>query len=121
MIAITIGNITNTLTGFDDKDNQYTLVDMSNSIASGSGLSALHAMGLLTFRVPFIRLSPQGVPDLKIYMVAGISADGTFSMMINLPTGGEWLVDSDQLNSELSEAELELLKFSIPEHKFKVV
>ena len=121
VIAIAIDAVTNTLTGFDDKANQYTVVDMSNSVATGAGLSALYALGLLTFRVPFVRLSPQGTPDLKVYMVAGISEDGTFSMMINLPTGGEWVVNSELLNSELSDAELALFNFSIAEHKFKVV
>jgi len=117
LIAIAIDAVTNTIADFDDKDNQHTVNENSNSVASGSGLTALYAMGLKKFRVPFVRTDT----NRKAYMIADITADGSFSITINFKTGGEWVVNSELLNSELSDEELALFKFSIAEHKFKVV
>jgi hypothetical protein len=117
IIEISIDNVTNTLVGFDDKEHQYTLAELTESIATGTGLSILHDMGLTRFRVPFVRTDTQR----KAYMVSDISADGSFSMNINFKTGGEWVVNTDLLNSELSEEELAVFKFKIDKHKFKVI
>ncbi len=114
---ITISAVTNILTDFDDSDNQYTVIENSNSIASGGGLISLYDMGLTKFRVPFVRTDT----GRKSYMVADIAQDGSFSITLNFKTGGEWIVNTELLNSELSEAELSLFSFSIAEHKFKVV
>jgi len=117
VIAIAIDSVSNKLDGFDTKKNNYTVVESSNSVASGAGLSTLFDMGLKKFRVPFVRTDTQR----KAYMIADILADGTFSITMNFKTGGEWVVNSDLLNSELTTEELSLFKFSIDEHKFKVV
>jgi len=117
IIDISINKPSNTLADFDDKDTQYTVTENTDSIATGTGLSDLYALGLKRFRVPFVRTDT----NRKVYMVADIAADGTFTITVNFKTGGEWIVNSDLLNSELSQEELALFKFRIAEHKFKVV
>ncbi|PAJ72296.1 hypothetical protein CJF42_22015 [Pseudoalteromonas sp. NBT06-2] len=115
IIPINIDSVTNKLEDFDDNDNEYTLVENSNSVASG-----VVPLPNKKFRVPFVRLDVKGVPDKKSYMVAVIE-NGAFTITLNFKTGGEWIVNTELLNSELTEAELALFSFSIADHKFKVV
>jgi len=109
LIPIIIDAVSNTLPDFDDSDNQYTVVENSESIATGSGLLAFAGQ---KFRVPFVRTDT----NRKAFMVAQVAADGAFSITLNFKTGGEWVVDEALVNSELPTP-----VFSMPEYRFKVV
>ncbi|MDO6426245.1 hypothetical protein Q4489_04435 [Thalassotalea sp. 1_MG-2023] len=117
IINIEISGVSPTLTGFDNKPNEYTVNELTEITATGSGLNALVAMGLTKFRVPFVRTDTQR----KAYMVATIEQDGTFSISITFKTGGKWIVNTELLNSELTPEELAQFSFSIDEHVFKVI
>ena len=115
VITIKIDSVTNKLDDFDDSDNEYTLVENSNSVATGA-----LPLPNKKFRVPFVRLDVNGLPDKKSYMVAVIE-NGVFTITLNFKTGGEWIVNTELLNSELTKSELALFSFAIADHKFKVV
>lgn len=106
LIAIVIDNVTNSLPDFDDSDNQYTLRENTDCLATGS-----LDIPDQNFRVPVVRTDT----NRKVYMLASVK-DGAFTLTLNFKTGGEWLVNSDLINSELATP-----LFSIAEYKFKVV
>jgi len=106
LISINIDNVSNTLPDFDDSDREYTVKENTDCLATGS-------LGIKNqnFRVPFIRTDT----GRKAYMIASITS-GAFTITLNFKTGGEWLVNTELLNSELPAP-----MFAIAEHKFKVV
>lgn len=106
LIAITINNITNTSPDFDDSDTQFTVHENEISIATGELLIPDQ-----NFRVPFLRTDT----GRKVYMLASVT-DGVFTLTLNFKTSGEWIVNTELINSELLEP-----VFSILEHKFKVI
>jgi len=107
LLPVVIDNVTNTLSDFDDSDNEFTVQENTNCIASGK-----LAIPAQNFRVPFVRADT----GRKAYMVASVDAVGDFTITLNFKTGGEWVVNTELLNSELPQP-----VFSIAEHKFKVV
>ncbi|PCH95333.1 MAG: hypothetical protein COB83_08815 [Gammaproteobacteria bacterium] len=107
LLPIVIDDITNTLADFDDSDNQYTINEKTDCIASGK-----LAIPTQNFRVPFVRTDT----GRKAYMVASVDTNGNFTITLNFKTGGEWMVNTELLNSELPQP-----VFRIAEHKFKVV
>lgn len=111
LLNIVIDNITNTLSDFDDSDNEFTIKENTDCIATGK-----LSIPKQNFRVPFVRLSPEGLPDTKRYMVASVDELGNFTITLNFKTGGLWIVNTELLNSELPNS-----TFSIVEHKFRVV
>jgi len=107
LLPIVIDQVTNILTDFDDSDTQYTVKENTDCIATGK-----LAIPKQNFRVPFIRTDT----GRKAYMIAAVDELGNFTITLNFKTSGEWLVNTELLNSELPKA-----VFSIAEHKFKVV
>lgn len=107
LIPITIGSVTNTLDGFGDGENQYTVKENTNCVASGK-----LNIPAQKFRVPFLRVDN----NRAVSMVATVDDDGNFSIELNFPTRGDWIVNTELLNSKLPQP-----MFSIAEQTFSVV
>ncbi len=117
VINIVVNEVSGTLSGFADKAGEYTVEELTDYTATGSGLKDVYDMGLSKFRVPFVRQDT----GTKRYMVATISNDGTFELKLNFKTGGEWKVDSQLLNSELTDEEKSKFTFEVNTQVFKVI
>ncbi|PAJ71797.1 hypothetical protein CJF42_24770 [Pseudoalteromonas sp. NBT06-2] len=107
LLEIKIDDIANTLSDFSDSDNNYTLLENTNYVVRGT-----LDIPKNTFTVPFLRTDT----SRKCYMIATIDDNNNFEIALNFKTGGEWIVNTELLNSELPEP-----MFRIAEHTFKVV
>lgn len=114
VIPIVIDFVSNTQAGFDNSVNQYTILENETSLATGTGLQAIAGK---KFRVPFVRTDT----NRKNFMVAEVDALGYFSLALNFKTGGDWIINTQLLNSELTKAELSLFSFTIEDYSFKVI
>ncbi len=117
VINIVVDAVSGTLSGFTNKAGEYTVEELTAYTATGNGLKDIYGMGLSKFRVPFVRQDT----GTKRYMVATINNDGTFELKLNFKTGGEWKVDSELLNSELTDEEKSKFTFEVNTQTFKVI
>ena len=106
LIDIQIDNITNTLADFDDSDNEYTVHEKVDCIATGQ-----LAIPDQKFRGPFLRVDT-GRTQIMLAEVI----NGAFTITINFKTSGKWVVNKTLLNSELQQP-----VFDIQEHTFFVI
>ena len=106
LIKVILTQVSGTLTGFADRDNQFTVNESTDIIASGT-----LAIADQKFRVPFKRLDTG-----RIQLMVAEVVDGQFTLSMNFKTGGIWVV-----NNELINAELTAPMFSIEEYQFAVI
>jgi len=107
LIPVVILSIPNVELDFHDADNNYTVLDGVEYLATGTC-----EIPAQLFRVPFVRTDT----GRTIYMKAAVAEDGNFTLYLSFPTRGEWYTDTEQLNSGLSNA-----MFSIDKQVFKVM
>jgi hypothetical protein len=107
LIPVVILSIPNVELGFDDADNNYTVLEGVEYLATGTCQIPAQLL-----RVPFVRTDT----GRTIYMRAEVTEDGNFTLYLSFPTKGEWCTDTKQLNSGLSKA-----MFSIDKQVFKVM
>lgn len=89
LIEITINNVMNTLAGFDDGSNQYTVNEQTDITVNGT-----LAIPDQNFRVPFKRTDTG-----RIQLMPANVVSGEFTLTLNFKTGGIWVVDDEQVNS----------------------
>lgn len=106
LIPVIIGDVTNQLAGFENAERQYTVAELSESLATGQ-----LAIPDQKFRVPFLRVDTGRVQIMPAEVKAG-----QFSITLNFKTSGKWVVNQELLNSELPTP-----VFSIEEHTFWVI
>lgn len=107
LLEIKIDSITNLLPDDNASDYKYTISKDIHSDATG-----VVAITNQTFVVPFLRRDI----GKKVYMLAVVDSEGNFSIRINFDEAGEWVVNTELLNSELPQD-----IFYIEEQVFKVV
>jgi len=105
LIPIIINSVSNTLTGFEDGPNQYTVAELTDVIATGT-----LAVADSKFRVPFKR--DDGAIRFMVAEVVG----GVFTLTMNFKTGGKWIV-----NQELVDSSYPAPVFGITEQTFMVI
>jgi hypothetical protein len=106
LIPIVISSVGETLPGFTDGPNQYTVAESAEVIATGT-LDIPDDK----FRVPFMRTDTG-----RIQMMVAEVINGEFTLTMCFKTGGEWVVNNQLINSSF-----ETPIFSIKPQTFMVI
>ncbi|MDW7550188.1 hypothetical protein [Pseudoalteromonas peptidolytica] len=106
LTPINIESVTNTLSGYENNTNEFTVPQQSNDVIATGQL----AIDDCKFKVPFKRIDTG-----RIQLMPAQVKDGQFLIPLRFETNGIWIVDQALINADLPKPvfELEEYRFSV--------